>query len=278
MSLRFAYNTNGLQSHRLGDAIDLLGETGYHGVALTLDPCHLDPLEAGPSEVARIGRRLRQARLSCVVETGGRFLLDPRRKHRPGLAERDPLGRMRRIDLLCRSVEIAAELGAECLNLAAGPRDPEVEPEIARRFLVEGLREVCRRAEALELPLCFEPEPGHWIDTLAGYHELREELPELRLTLDVAHVSVAAEEGTPADALRAEASYLGLVHLEDAPARVHAHLPLGEGDLDLEATLSALVDLDYQGLVAVELSRHSHAAHELVPETLRRLRAALEAL
>ena len=181
MSLRFAYNTNGLQSHRLGDAIDFLGEVGYHGVALTLDPCHLDPLEAGPSLIAGVGRRLRQARLACVIETGGRFLLDPR----------------------------------------------------------------------------------------------REELPELRLTLDVAHVSVCAEEGTPPEALRAEASHLTLVHLEDAPARVHEHLPLGEGDLDLPATLAALVELNFQSLVAVELSRHSHAAHELVPETLAKLKAAL---
>ena len=41
MSLRFAYNTNGMQSHRLVDALALLGETGYHGVALTLDHMHL---------------------------------------------------------------------------------------------------------------------------------------------------------------------------------------------------------------------------------------------
>lgn len=275
MSLRFAYNTNGLQSHRLGDAIDFLGQVGYHGVALTLDPCHLDPLEAGPSLIAGVGRRLRQARLACVIETGGRFLLDPRRKHRPNLADRDPLGRMRRVDLLRRSVEIGAELGAEVVNLAAGPRDPDVDPEDAWRFLIEGLREVCQLAESLEIPVSLEPEPGHWVQTLAEYHRLREELPELRLTLDVAHVSVCAEEGTPPEALRAEASHLTLVHLEDAPARVHEHLPLGEGDLDLPATLAALVELNFQSLVAVELSRHSHAAHELVPETLAKLKAAL---
>lgn len=278
MTLRFAYNTNGLQSHRLFDALDFLGEVGYHGVALTLDPCHLDPLEAGPSVIAGVGRRLRQARLACVIETGGRFLLDPRRKHSPTLADRDPLARMRRIDLLRRAVEIGAELGAEVVNLAAGPRDPEADPEDARRFLIEGLREVCRRAEELQIPVSLEPEPGHWIETLAGYHELQEELPELRLTLDVAHVSVAAEEGTPAEALLAEQSFLTLVHLEDAPSRIHEHLPLGEGDLDLQATLAALVQLDFQGLVAVELSRHSHAAHQLVPETLSRLRAGLAAL
>ncbi|HBP21244.1 MAG TPA: xylose isomerase, partial [Planctomycetes bacterium] len=102
--------------------------------------------------------------------------------------------------------------------------------------------------------------------------ELRAELPELLLTLDVAHVSVCAEEGTPAEAIRAHAGALALVHLEDAPRGVHAHLPFGEGELDLAAVLSALQEIDFGGLCAVELSRHSHAAHELVPETMARLK------
>ena len=42
--LRYAYNTNRLGSHRLGDALSFLADTGYSGVALTLDVHHLDPL------------------------------------------------------------------------------------------------------------------------------------------------------------------------------------------------------------------------------------------
>ena len=34
-ALRFAYNTNGLAHHRLPDAIDLLADLGYDGIALT---------------------------------------------------------------------------------------------------------------------------------------------------------------------------------------------------------------------------------------------------
>jgi len=274
MTLRFAYNTNGLQSHRLEDALALLDEAGYHGVALTLDHMHLDPLRAGPGEVAGVRKLLRQRRLSCCVETGARFLLDPGRKHRPGLADADPLDRMRRTDLLLRSVELAAELEAEVLNLPAGPRTPGQDPADASRFLAEGLREILGRAEALGVPVALEPEPGHWIETLAEYGALREQLPSLRLTLDTAHVSVVADEGTPAEAIRAWASDLALVHLEDAPRGVHAHLPFGEGDLDLPATLAALAGAGFEGLCAVELSRHSHAGHELPGRSLAALRAA----
>ena len=35
-----------------------------------------------------------------------------------------------------------------------------------------------------------------------------------------------------------------------------------------------LTEVGYEGLVAVELSRHSHAAHEMVPDAIAALRAA----
>jgi sugar phosphate isomerase/epimerase len=41
--LRFAYNTNGAANHRLADAVAIIAEAGYDGVALTLDFQHLDP-------------------------------------------------------------------------------------------------------------------------------------------------------------------------------------------------------------------------------------------
>jgi len=110
---------------------------------------------------------------------------------------------------------------------------------------------------------------------LARYRRLREHLPELLLTIDVSHVSVADDEGTPAEALRANADVLALVHLEDAPRGRHEHLPFGQGDLDLPEVLAALVEQGFGGLCAVELSRHSHAAHELVGSSLGALRTAL---
>ena len=43
--LRFAFNTNGAANHRLDDALTLIAEAGYDGVALTLDIHHLDPFD-----------------------------------------------------------------------------------------------------------------------------------------------------------------------------------------------------------------------------------------
>ena len=50
MTLRFAYNTNGAANHRLDDALALIADAGYDGVAVTLDIHHLDPFAPDRNE------------------------------------------------------------------------------------------------------------------------------------------------------------------------------------------------------------------------------------
>ena len=86
--LRFGYGTNGLTNHRLADALALLADLGYTGVALTLDHCHLDPYAPNTAGQVAAARRLFERHgLAVVVETGARYLLDPRRKHAPTLLD-----------------------------------------------------------------------------------------------------------------------------------------------------------------------------------------------
>ena len=109
MPLRFAYNTNGAANHRLDDALALIAESGYEGVALTLDHHHFDPFAPNLEDRAEaLARRLRGLGLGLVIETGARYLLDPRIKHEPTLLNPTPKGRARRVDFLCRCVRIAA--------------------------------------------------------------------------------------------------------------------------------------------------------------------------
>jgi L-ribulose-5-phosphate 3-epimerase len=95
----------------------------------------------------------------------------------------------------------------------------------------------------------------------------------LGLTLDLGHC-VCLEDEPVADCIRRTASRLVHVHVEDMRRGVHEHLDFGEGELDLPAALAALEEIGYRGLVAVELSRHSHAADTMVPRAIRVLREA----
>ena len=57
MKLAFGYNTNGLAHHRLDDALAIIAERGYDGVALTLDVHHFDPFRVTTRQVSELSRK-----------------------------------------------------------------------------------------------------------------------------------------------------------------------------------------------------------------------------
>jgi D-psicose/D-tagatose/L-ribulose 3-epimerase len=273
VTLRFAYNTNGAANHRLDDALALIADAGYDGVALTLDIHHLDPFAADFAEQRRrVARRLRELKLGCVVETGARFLLDPRAKHEPTLVTADPAGRARRVDFLFRALEVAAETGADAMSFWAGVPKPGIDPADARRWLLDGAAQVARRAEQLGAVAALEPEPGMLVETCADWEALG--IHGLRLALDTGHCVVTGERD-PADAIYAYAPHLGTVSIEDMKRGIHVHLPFGDGDMDISAILRALEAVGFDKLVCVELSRESHRADTMIPASLEYLRSRL---
>jgi sugar phosphate isomerase/epimerase len=275
VSLRFGYVTNGLGQQRLDDALALLADNGYDGVALTLDHQHLDPFARDlPARVSALAARLEELGLAVVLETGARFLLDPRRKHEPTLVSN--LGRERRLDLYRRAIAIAAELRADAVSLWSGAVPAGTSRAEAWGRLVEGMFAVMEEAEARDVAIGFEPEPGMLADRLESFEALLTTLgrPErLGITLDLGHC-VCLEPEPVAVCIRRAAPRLAHVHVEDMRRGVHEHLDFGEGELDLPVALAALEEARYRGLVAVELSRHSHAADTVVPRAIRVLREA----
>ncbi|MEE1941223.1 sugar phosphate isomerase/epimerase family protein [Streptomyces sp. TRM 70361] len=275
--LRYAYNTNGMTSHRLTDALALLADSGYDGVALTVDVAHHDPFAPGlAARTAALARRLDRLGLAVTVETGARFLLDPRRKHEPTLVTADPAGRARRLAFLRLCADIAADLGGEAVSFWAGVPAPGTDASpggVAWRHLVEGTRAVVEYAAGRGVTAAFEPEPGMLVQDCADWRRLAAEVPGLRLALDTGHCLVTGALSPP-DAVRARARDLGAVAVEDMPRGRHEHRAPGEGDMDLPAVLGALRAVGYTGLVSLELSRDAHRADTLVPAALAALRRA----
>ena len=269
------YNSNGLTSHRLDDALRLLADEGFQAVAWTPDVGHLDPLTISTSEIDALAKLLDELGLACVVESGARFLLDPRRKHRPNLLENDATGRVQRLALYEKHLEIAEAIGARALSLWSGSLPRDVPADLGRARLKAGLEALLEIAEERQVPLAFEAEPGMLLETVAEVLDLRQELgePELfGLTLDIGHLYVTAE-GLPADIIPGLGELLLQVHVEDMRHGIHEHLPPGEGDVDFAAVWASLEAVEYSGPVCWELSRSAHAA----PEMLRRARWAFEA-
>lgn len=258
------YNTNGFAHHKLEDTITILAELGYQGVAITLDHHALDPRDPDwPQQMKRVRRLLKRLRLRCVIETGARFLLDPRRKHQPTLLSARMEDLRQRLNFLGNAVETAAALGADAVSFWSGtPDEPDMDANLMTR-LVSGCQCVCAVAEKLDVDvrLAFEPEPGMFIDTMARYGELHRRVnhPNFGLTLDLGHLHCLGEVPI-VDHIRRWRDVLWNVHIEDMRRGVHDHLIFGEGEMDFPPIMRALAEADYQGGVFVELSRHSHDA------------------
>lgn len=273
--MRLGYNTNGFAHHRLEDALEIIAAIGYRAVALTPDVHHLPPFSSTADDLRRLRRRLRELDLTPVVETGARFVLDPRRKQRPTLLEEDPDDRRRRFEMLVRCLEIAAEIGAAQLSIWSGVLPAGVSEEEGWARLVPAVHDLCERAASLGVGVALEPEPGMFVESMQSWERLREAVahPALGLTLDIGHVRCTEDYG-PEEAIRRYAADLRNVHLDDMRGRVHDHLQIGEGELDFRAILGTLREVEYHGVAAVELSRHSHAAPVAAQTAFERLQAA----
>jgi len=277
MNVRFGYGSNGFANHRLEDALTVIADLGYAGVALTLDHHHLDPY--GPDLTRRVealGARLDRLGLSVVIETGARYLLDPWRKHAPTLLDDDPAARL---DFLGRAVRIGADLGAEAVSLWAGIRPPAMPPPVAWDRLVRGCHPVVAAADAAGTRLGFEPEPGMLVQTIDDWFTLRDRLDApgcFGLTLDIGHCRCVEPQPVP-DCVTRSGPHLVNVQIDDMRRGVHEHLEFGTGEVDFPAALRALADTGYGGLTAVELPRHAHAAPDVARKSLAFLTSALAA-
>ena len=278
---RLGYNTNGLAHHRPLDALRLVAELGYEGLALTPDIGQLDPLRLDADEVRDLRGWSEELGVAIAIEAGARFLLDARRKHRPNLMDTDRGERDRRVDLYRRLLDLGAAPDAEVLSLWSGaPEDGATCADDPGRLehLAEGLAPVLTHAHAVGVQVAFEPEPGMYVERPGEYVALLERMGEagdtLGLTLDVGHCLVTGD--LPVDAqVRALAPRLVHVHLDDIAGGVHEHRMFGEGELDLAGTLAALAEVGFEGMAAVELSRDSHRGAVAAAEAMAHLRRAL---
>ena len=273
--MRLGYNTNGFADHQLEDAIPILAEIGYRSVAVTLESNLLDP--PVPRGVARAVERLRPlvdcSGVGVTIETGSRFILDPRRKHQPTLISGAVEGRRKRIAFLKAAVDVAAEVGAESVSLWSGTADDNANVGELFARLTVGLMELLDYAEPRGVRLSFEPEPGMFIDTKVKYAQLHGQLAhsQFGLTLDVGHIHCLGD-GSSDEHIQQWSNVLWNVHIEDMRRGVHEHLMFGDGEMDFGPIFQAFREIDYSGPVHVELSRHSHHAVEVARRSFEFLR------
>lgn len=269
--MHVGYNTNGLTDHPLADALALIADHGYTAVALTIGYPHVRPFDSDlGAQLGALRALLDTHGLQLAIETGARYLLDPRVKHKPALVD---IAAEPRVEFLRRAIDIAADLGATCVSLWSGYAVDYSDPDTTRELLVSRLAQVVDYADGKAVTLGFEPEPGMFVETVEQARDVCRALgdpPQLGITLDVGHC-VMTEPGGAQAAIADLGDKLVNVHLDDMTPLKHEHLEFGHGDLDLGAVMDALQTSGFDGVASVELPRHCHDA----PNVLRRSMSAI---
>jgi sugar phosphate isomerase/epimerase len=259
------YNTNGLAHHEMFDGLQLLADTGYKSVALTIDHHCLSPRSKdSPAQLQRVKHWLAGSGMSSVIETGARFLLDPRHKHAPTLLDPDSARVQRRVDFYKYCIDVAVELNSDCVSIWSGIRPADINFNTGLERLVKNLAAVMDYAEQRDMMIGFEPEPGMLIDTTGRFERLLHlvDAPRLKMTMDIGHLFCLSEVPL-ANFIERWADHLINVHIEDIQAGIHEHLMFGEGQIYFPPVIESLLSVGYQRGVHIELSRHSHMAAEI---------------
>ena len=258
------YNTNGFAHHKIEDALQILAEIGYRSIAFTLDYNTVEPFAANAIARAReLGKMAQDLGLNLVIETGARFLLDPRRKHQPTLISKQASDRKKRADFLLRCAELGLAMGSNTLSFWSGKPDFEAAEDSYWELLIEQCVLISNKVENSGMKIAFEPEPGMFIDTMDKFEQLHKAIlhSKFGLTLDIGHLE-CMNEMPLLPHLEKWSSVLWNIHLEDMRQGVHDHLPPGEGSIDFGKVFAGLNEIKYEGGVHWELSRHSHDAVE----------------
>ena len=226
-----------------------------------------------PARAAALRALLDELGLACVVETGARFALDPRRKHFPTLLTE---GRDRRVRMLTRAVDVAAELGAPVVSMWSGAAPANLAPAHRVGAAARGRRARRRARGAARRAARLRARAGH---VRRAARRLRGARPAARRTRTRSasrSTSATASAWSREPVSRVRAPRRGparpRAHRGHAARRARAPDVRRRRARPRRSRSTALAEIGYGGLVAVELSRHAHAAHETVPRAIALLR------
>ena len=217
-----------------------------------------------PATIAELRRTLQE----CDVAVS-EFVTTPR-----GLASPEPQRRSAAVDQFKRAAEVAVALGAPLMNsVVATPFDlpfpgmlelpisqevkvtlpPGLDWQRGYDDYVEGLRACCAICEGPGLRYALETHPYRWATTAMSLMRLIEHVgsPALGINLDPSHLFPCGE--LPQVAVYQLGSRVFHCHFSDNDGQSNAHWRPGKGKVDWRATLVALRDVGFDGVISLEL-------------------------
>jgi sugar phosphate isomerase/epimerase len=227
-------------------ATEALAQQGFrHFEYLTSAP-HLSPWETDRATLAAIRR--------AADAVQGTILAADLPSSEANLASTNPAVVDFAVAAHLKVLDVASELGAKWLTINSGRKHGLLPPPDDR--LLKVYRGAVERLAAAARPrgirLLLENIPGMLLSDAAATKAFldEEDYGMIDVLYDVTNAWAINED--PADGIRTLAGRIQLVHLSDAPTGQWRHDPIGTGDLDFNATRSALTGIGYTKGIVIE--------------------------
>lgn len=269
--MRFAFSSNAFRRYTLEDTIRILAEMGYGGIEIMADVPHAYPPDLTETDIKNIRKVLNRHRMK--VSNINAFMLHAvGDTWHPSWIEEDPHLRQIRVDHTLRCIDLAEKLEASFITTEPGGPLDGIDPEYGKQLFLEGLIAVQDRAREKGIRVLIEPEPGLLIENSTQFLDFFKGLDPavFGLNFDIGHFFCAGED--PSALIRDLKDKICHFHLEDIPgSRVHYHLMLGEGAIDLKEVLKTIDEIGYTGFVTVELYTYEDRPVEAAKKALKYL-------
>ena len=157
-------------------------------------------------------------------------------------------GRADAVAFVKHNVEIASILGATHICGAEGTLPQGADEAETWDRLVQTLKEAAPIAEAAGVTFELELHPGMIASTPEKAPKLINEVGSeaIRVCLDFCHANVITN-GDPVGMIRALEGVYSCIHIADGIQVSGLHLPIGQGEVDVDACIKAVKETDFDG-------------------------------
>lgn len=156
------------------------------------------------------------------------------------------------------AIRIAHEMGAEVVIINGAHRRQEEPFRQQWEKQIDCMKELGQEAEAYQIRLAVEYEPGFVIHNADLLLQAMEEAGQssIGVNADIGHFFLEEEE--PLKAIEKLGPYIVHAHLENMAAGVHNHLVPYEGDMDLKAYADKLHETGFHGCASLDVYQYDY--------------------
>ena len=264
--MKLAFSTNAFTRFPLDQALKGIKDAGFSAAEILADVPHAYPPTLTTAAIDAVVKTLSSTELSvsninCNCSFGYWKDAPPEPYFEPSLISPNPQHRADRTRMIFTTLDFAKAVGAPNISITSGRCLGAMDPQKAAAQFRESIRPVLDRAEALNVGVGIELEPGlflewatelrHWIDELGS--------PMFGANLDIGHSVVLGE--TVTEAVETLRGRIWNMHVEDLPGRKHYHTIPGDGTFPWQELAKVLDDIDYDRYLTVELYTMTEDPH-----------------